>query len=36
MEIEPVGEKDKPVTDIVLKSITIHANPLADLPPITQ
>eukprot|EP00611_Tribonema_gayanum_P015498 TRINITY_DN27359_c0_g1_i1.p1 TRINITY_DN27359_c0_g1~~TRINITY_DN27359_c0_g1_i1.p1 ORF type:complete len:175 (+),score=26.85 TRINITY_DN27359_c0_g1_i1:44-526(+) len=29
MEKVPVGKKDRPVTDIVLHSITIHANPLA-------
>jgi len=29
MEKVPVDEKDRPLTDIVLKSVTIHANPLA-------
>jgi peptidyl-prolyl cis-trans isomerase-like 3 len=29
MEKVPVGKKDRPVTDIILNSITIHANPLA-------
>ena len=24
------GKKHRPVTDIVIKSITIHANPIAD------
>lgn len=31
MEKVPVkGKKKRPVTDIILKSVTIHANPLAD------
>ena len=30
MEKIPVGKKDRPLTDITLSSITIHANPLAD------
>ena len=30
MENVPVGEKDKPLEKIVLKNITIHANPIAD------
>ena len=31
MEKVPVkGKKSRPVTDITLKSITIHANPIAD------
>ncbi|KAJ8900797.1 hypothetical protein NDN08_000097 [Rhodosorus marinus] len=30
MEAVPVGAKDRPVADIVLKSTTIHANPFAD------
>lgn len=30
MERVPVGAKSRPLTDIVLKSITIHANPLAE------
>ena len=30
MEQIPVGKKDRPLTDITLSSITIHANPLAD------
>lgn len=30
MEKTPVGKKNRPVTDIVLKSVTIHANPFAD------
>ena len=30
MEKIPVGKKDRPLTEIKLSSITIHANPLAD------
>lgn len=30
MEKAPVGDKNRPLTDIVLERITIHANPLAD------
>lgn len=30
MEKTPVGKKNRPVNDIVLKSVTIHANPFAD------
>lgn len=33
MEAEPTGQKDRPLTSIVLKSITIHANPIADRSP---
>eukprot|EP01133_Synstelium_polycarpum_P000373 gene373-435_t len=29
MERMPVDAKDTPLTDIILKSVTIHANPLA-------
>jgi hypothetical protein len=29
MERVPVGNKNVPLTDIVLEKITIHANPLA-------
>jgi peptidyl-prolyl cis-trans isomerase-like 3 len=29
MEKVPVGKKDRPTIDITLKSVTIHANPLA-------
>jgi peptidyl-prolyl cis-trans isomerase-like 3 len=31
MEKVPVGAKDKPVQDIVLERVTIHANPIADM-----
>ncbi|EKX53642.1 hypothetical protein GUITHDRAFT_150241 [Guillardia theta CCMP2712] len=31
MEKVPVGAKDRPVEEIKLKSITIHANPIADV-----
>lgn len=27
---EPVGEKNKPVKDILIESVTIHANPIAE------
>ena len=30
MERAPVGAKNRPLTDIVLTHITIHANPLAE------
>lgn len=30
MEKVPVGDKSRPLTDIVIESVTIHANPLAD------
>ena len=30
MEKVPVGKKDRPLTEIKLSSITIHANPLAE------
>ncbi len=30
IERSPVGKGDKPLTDIVLERITIHANPLAE------
>lgn len=30
MEKTPVGKKNRPVNDIILKSVTIHANPFAD------
>lgn len=30
MEKVPVGKKERPVTDIILKSVTIHANPIAE------
>ncbi|CAM9949464.1 unnamed protein product [Discosporangium mesarthrocarpum] len=29
MEKVPVGKKDRPTVDIILKSVTIHANPIA-------
>jgi peptidyl-prolyl cis-trans isomerase-like 3 len=29
IEKVPVGAKNRPVTDIILEKITIHANPLA-------
>lgn len=29
-EKTPCGEKDRPLQEIMLKSVTIHANPLAD------
>ena len=31
MEKVPVDEKNVPLNDIVLRSVTIHANPLAEL-----
>ena len=30
LEKVPVDAKDRPLTDVMLKSITIHANPLAE------
>ena len=30
IERVPVGKKDKPLSDIQLRTVTIHANPLAD------
>ena len=30
MEKEPVDSKDKPLNDITVYKITIHANPIAD------
>jgi peptidyl-prolyl cis-trans isomerase-like 3 len=30
IEKTPVGKKNRPVTDITIKSVTIHANPFAD------
>jgi peptidyl-prolyl cis-trans isomerase-like 3 len=30
MEKVPVGKKNRPLTDIVIESVTIHANPLAN------
>lgn len=30
MEKAPVGKKERPVTDILVKDITIHANPIAE------
>lgn len=30
MEKVPVDESDRPVTDVVLKNVTIHANPIAE------
>jgi peptidyl-prolyl cis-trans isomerase-like 3 len=30
MERVPVGKKNRPLTDIVLERVTIHANPLAE------
>ncbi|CAM9677777.1 unnamed protein product [Chrysoparadoxa australica] len=30
MEKVPVGKKDRPTVEILLKSVTMHANPLAD------
>ncbi|CEO96804.1 Peptidyl-prolyl cis-trans isomerase [Plasmodiophora brassicae] len=31
IEKVPIGDKHRPVTDIVISSVTIHANPIADL-----
>lgn len=31
MEKVPVGKKNRPLNDIILESITIHANPLAQV-----
>jgi peptidyl-prolyl cis-trans isomerase-like 3 len=30
MERSPVGKKNRPTSDIVLKAVTIHANPFAE------
>lgn len=30
MEKVPTGKKDRPLADIVLENLTIHANPLVD------
>ena len=30
IEVIPVGKKNRPITDVVLESITVHANPLAE------
>lgn len=30
IEKAPVGKKERPVTDILIKDITIHANPIAE------
>lgn len=30
MERAPVGDRDRPVQNIIIESITIHANPYAD------
>lgn len=30
LERQPVGKKSKPLTDVVVTSLTIHSNPLAD------
>lgn len=30
MEKVPVGKKDRPLSDIIIQSITIHANPIAE------
>jgi len=30
MEKVPVGKKNRPVNDIIIKSVTIHANPFAE------
>ncbi|SBS83501.1 peptidyl-prolyl cis-trans isomerase, putative [Plasmodium ovale] len=30
LENEPVGEKNRPVKDIIIQSVTIHANPIAE------
>ncbi|CAM9250675.1 unnamed protein product [Sphacelaria rigidula] len=30
MEKVPVGKKERPVTDILIKGVTIHANPIAE------
>lgn len=31
MEKVPVGQKDRPLQSIVLNSVTIHANPIAEV-----
>ena len=30
IEKAPVGKKERPVTDIIIKRVTIHANPIAE------
>jgi peptidyl-prolyl cis-trans isomerase-like 3 len=30
MEVVPVGAKNRPVDDIRIEKVTIHANPIAD------
>lgn len=30
MEVEPIGDKHKPLNDIKIENITIHANPIAE------
>jgi hypothetical protein len=30
MEKVPVGPKDRPVSDIILERVTMHANPIAE------
>ncbi|KAF8820305.1 hypothetical protein IE077_000523, partial [Cardiosporidium cionae] len=30
MEKEPTGKKNRPLKDILIESVTIHANPIAD------
>ncbi|EUR70102.1 hypothetical protein PFBG_03331 [Plasmodium falciparum 7G8] len=30
LENEPVGEKSRPIKDIIIETITIHANPIAE------
>jgi hypothetical protein len=30
IEKSPVGKKNKPLQDIVIKTVTMHANPIAD------
>ena len=36
MEKEPVSDKNRPVNPIVLQSVTIHANPIAQLRPVVD
>ncbi|EKX72900.1 peptidyl-prolyl cis-trans isomerase protein, putative [Theileria equi strain WA] len=31
LEKEPVGKKNRPLRDIILKNVIIHANPIADM-----
>lgn len=31
MERIPVDDKDRPLREIILQSVTIHANPIADM-----